>query len=71
MNNSSPQAQLFFQQFTSSSQTAGLLINGVTICETDEQVGGGVPPSNYTGSGMAAIEFDMTTDTNNLCKARH
>jgi hypothetical protein len=32
MNNSSPEAQLFFQNFTSSSQTQGLTINGVTGC---------------------------------------
>jgi hypothetical protein len=72
MNNSSPQAQLFFQQFTSSSQIPmGLTINGVTGCVGSEGVYGGTPPSNYSSNGMAAVEFDMVTDTGNKCVSHH
>jgi hypothetical protein len=74
MNNSSPQAQLFFQNFTSSSQIEGLTINAVTGCNGDEGVTDGTPPQNYVNAGYTtgrlAIEFDMTADTNNLCKSR-
>ena len=73
MNNSSPQAQLFFQNFTSSSQIEGLTINAVTSCNGDEGVAGSnaVPPSNYSGmTGMQAIEFDMLSTTNG-CVAHH
>lgn len=78
MNNSSPQAQLFFQQFTNSSQYWGLVINGVVGCQpTDESVGGGTPPLNYqmlgygTNDGQGAIEYDMTQDPINLCTSHH
>jgi hypothetical protein len=71
MNNSSTEAQLFFQNFTSSSQTKGLTINGVTGCLGTEGVSQGTPPSNYSGNGKAAIESDMLTDPLNKCTAHH
>ncbi len=76
MNNSSPEAELFFQQFTSSSQIPkGLTINGVGSCAGSEQVGEGTPPSNYVtlgyATGGAAIEYDMTADSANLCTSHH
>jgi hypothetical protein len=79
MNNSSPQAQLFFQQFTNSSQIPyGLIINGVVGCQpTDESVAGGTPPQNYQNlgygmnDGQGAIEYDMTQDPVNLCTSHH
>jgi hypothetical protein len=77
MNNSSPQSQLFFQNFTSSSQSEGLLINAITSCDGTEGVAGtdAVPPGNYVTlgytTGMPAIEYDMTADPANLCKAHH
>lgn len=72
MNNSSPQAQLFFQQFTSSSQIPkGLTINGVSGCPKAEEVGGGTPPSNYGVTyGWQAIEADMK-DSVNGCVVNH
>jgi len=76
MNNSSPEAQLFFQQFTSPSQMPfGLLINGVSSCGNDEDITGGTPPQNYVGlgytTGQAAVEYDMTADPANLCTSHH
>lgn len=78
MNNSSPQAQLFFQQFTSSTQYWGLIINGVAGCQPkDESVAGGTPPLNYQqlgygmNDGQGAIEYDMTQDPVNLCTSHH
>jgi hypothetical protein len=71
MNNSSPEAQLFFQQFTNSSQYQGLTINGVSGCLNDEQVGGGTPPSSYHVTyGWQAIESDMK-DSVNGCVVHH
>lgn len=75
MNNSSPEAQLFFQNFTSSSQSRGLLINAITSCVGTEGVAetGSVPPGNYVtlgyGTGMSAIEYDMALDTVNRCQS--
>ena len=75
MNNSSPEAQLFFGQFTNSSQYNGLTINGIPDCESSEQVGPGTPPDNYQdlgyNTGMAAIEYDMVTDPVNACVAHN
>lgn len=76
MNNSSPEGELFFQNFTSSSQTAGLLINAVTACVGTEGVAedGATPPGNYKApynTGRTAIEYDMLDDTNHLCKPYH
>jgi hypothetical protein len=77
MNNSSPQAQLFFQNFTSQSQISGLTINAITSCNGTEGVSGpyATPPGNYVAlgytTGTSAIQYDMTTDQLNLCKARH
>ena len=65
MNNSSSQAQLFFQNFTSSSQTFGLTINGVTGCAGAEGVSNGTPPQG--GNGSDAIILDMTT----TCVSHH
>jgi hypothetical protein len=60
MNNSSSEAQIYFGNFTSSSQIPmGLTINGVTGCVGSEGVYGGTPPSNYSGTGMDAVESDM------------
>jgi hypothetical protein len=65
-NNSSTQGQLFFQNFTSSSQVQGLLINGMSNCGTPEEVGVGTWPSSYTTlngvtiqHGWQAVEADM------------
>ncbi|HVI06848.1 MAG TPA: hypothetical protein VND65_00995 [Candidatus Binatia bacterium] len=75
MNNSSPEAQLFFQQFTSPSQYDSLLINGVGNCASSEEVGPGTPPQNYVNmgytTGQEAIEYDMTTDPANKCTLNH
>jgi len=78
MNNSSPEAQLFFQQFTSPSQIPfGLLINGVGNCGNDEDITNGAPPSNYVYAngvpmnGQEAVEYDMTLDPVNLCTSHH
>ena len=71
MNNSSPEAQLFFAQFTSSSQYQGLTINGVSGCENAEEVSAGTPPSNYHETiGWKAIEDDMRDGTNG-CASHH
>ncbi|MFZ0319215.1 MAG: hypothetical protein WAL56_08820 [Candidatus Sulfotelmatobacter sp.] len=74
MNDSSPEAQLFFQNFTSLSQISGLTINAVTNCDGDEGAAStiAVPPSNYAPlNGQQAVEFDMTQDTSNACFAKH
>ena len=82
MNNSSPEAQLFFSQFTSTSQYQGLTINGVGSCGNAEEVGAGDPPSNYIGLvfnkqgqkvqyGWQAVEYDMTQDPVNSCISHH
>jgi len=79
MNNSSPQAQLFFQNFTGLTQISGLTINAVTNCDGDEGAATtiAIPPSNYVDShhvrmnGLTAVEWDMTTDPANSCFARH
>lgn len=80
MNNSSPEAQLFFQQFANSSQYEGLTINGVINCGNSEEVGPGTPPSNYTkikfegqyiSLGWQAIEYDMVQDPINSCFSHH
>jgi hypothetical protein len=79
MNNSSPQAQLFFQNFTSLAQISGLTINAVTNCDGDEGAATtmAVPPSNYKNpdgsqmNGLTAVEWDMTTDSANSCFLRH
>jgi hypothetical protein len=73
MNNSSPQAQLFFQNFTSTSQTSGLTINAVTACNGDEGVTDGTPPTNYYDAGYTtgrlAIQFDMVNEPTNRCQS--
>jgi hypothetical protein len=84
MNNSSPEAQLFFSQFTSTSQYQGLTINGVGSCGNAEEAGAGVPPSFYIGkmynpnnpkqlvtNGWEAIEYDMVVDPQNKCVSHH
>lgn len=84
MNNSSPEAQLFFSQFTSTSQYQGLTINGVGNCGNAEEAGAGDPPSNYIGlqynpnnpmqtvqSGWQAVEYDMIVDSQNKCVSHH
>ncbi len=55
MNNSSSQSQLFWQNFTSTSQlfNGGLLINGVNACNGDEDVSNAHPPQ------WPAIEAEM------------
>jgi hypothetical protein len=53
MNNSSTQAELFFQNFTSASQANSLLINGVTACNGVEDVTNAVPKQ------LGLIEQDM------------
>jgi hypothetical protein len=75
MNDSSPEAQLFFQNFTSSSQTHGLLINAVTNCDGDEGAAStiAVPPSNYVDShgnplnGLTAVQSEMTSAGAGAC----
>lgn len=82
MNNSSPEAQLFFENFTLTSQFQGLTINGVSMCGNSEMVGPGVPPSFYIGKvydlngdtvsvGWQAVEYDMTQDLQNSCFSHH
>jgi hypothetical protein len=56
MNNSSTQAELFFQNFTSATQLFqpnGLSINGVTACNGVEDVTNAVPKQ------LGLIESDM------------
>jgi hypothetical protein len=48
MNNSSSQAELFFQNFTSTSQFKGLQVNAVTGCEGAEDVSHAHPPQLTT-----------------------
>jgi hypothetical protein len=77
MNNSSPQAQLFFSQFNSSSLYEGLTINAATNCDGDEGVASlySVPPSSYIALGYtygtSAIIYDMTEDPVNACMSHH
>jgi len=74
MNDSSPEAQLFFHSFTSLSQISGLTVNAVTNCDGDEGAANiiAVPPSNYSPlNGLQAVEFDMAQDPTNACFARH
>jgi hypothetical protein len=71
MNESSPEGQLFVQNFTSLSQLKGLTINGVSACPGPELVGSGTPPSNYdTTEAWLAIEHDMIDSTNG-CVSHH
>jgi hypothetical protein len=71
MNDSSPEAQLFFQNFTTSTQIPkGLSINAVVGCVGTEGVYGGTPPSNFSGNGKAAIEADMENATTG-CVSNH
>ncbi len=65
MNDSSSEAQLFFQNFTSPSQTFGLQINGVSHCAGPEGVSEGIAPQGETGRN--AIEADMIAS----CVAHH
>lgn len=68
-NNSAPQGQLFFQNFTSASDTAILSVNGVNNCLSNEYVESG--SLTYAGTAYGppnplpayeAIIKDMTTD---------
>jgi hypothetical protein len=69
MNNSSPEVQLFFQNFK----------NSVSSCSTDEEITGSysTPSGNYVtlgyraGNVVGAIEYDMTVDPSNMCVAHH
>jgi hypothetical protein len=70
-NNSAPEGQLFYQQFTSQSQAGGLLsVNAVTGClNNPEDVDDGTVTA--TGQkGMTAIILDMTTAPT-ACVKRH
>ncbi len=71
-NNSSPQGQLFYQQFTSQSQAGNsLTVNAVTNCPSVEGALSGTPPA-YTGQtvGYKAVLNDMTLGTG-ACVKRH
>jgi hypothetical protein len=71
MNESSPEGQMLVQNFTSSSQLKGLIVNGVSNCANSEFVGGGTPPSNYgVQYGWQAIEKDMEDSTKG-CVSHH
>jgi hypothetical protein len=71
MNESSPEGQTLVQNFTSSSQLKGLIVNGVSNCANSEFVGGGTPPSNYgVQYGWQAIEMDMEDSTKG-CVSHH
>ncbi len=55
----------FYQQFSSSAgPTGGFKLTGVRQCVQEEGVSQGIDPDspNGTGSAMASIEADMTTN---------
>lgn len=61
MNNSSGQSQLLMQNFMSTSQYFGLLINGVTACNGDEDVTNAHPPQ----------QTNIETDMESKCVSHH
>jgi hypothetical protein len=69
-NNSAPEGELFYQQFTAQSQAGGILsVNAVADCPGPENVDAGTVYS--TGqNGFAAIVADMTTGAA-ACTKRH
>lgn len=76
-DNVGAQGELFYLQFTSSSQAANsLTVNALTSCPSAENIESGVPPT-YTGqsTGQAAIIQDMSSQGflggSGVCKARH
>lgn len=71
MNNSSGQAEQFYQQITDSSQIQSYQLNDVQSCPGAENVSQGTPPqSGFTNNGMGAIEGDMvgTVNAGNQCQ---
>jgi hypothetical protein len=82
LNNSAPEGEIFFQQFTSSSQAGGWLqINGNTLCQDTEGVGDGTPPPSWVTllqsyglqpTGSNAIGFEMSDSRYaNRCQKLH
>jgi hypothetical protein len=53
-NNAPSEAQLFFQQFSSTSQSAGLSVNGVVGCPTFEQIEGTGTTVSINGTSYSA-----------------
>jgi hypothetical protein len=68
-NNSGSQGELFFQQFTGTSQFNWLEVDGMTNCKDTEGVTYGTPPPSWatllngygiSPTGANAITFEMT-----------
>jgi hypothetical protein len=70
-NNSAPEGQLFYEQFTNQSQAGGFLsVNAITGCPNNpENVDAGFVAGTQE-TGMAAIENDMITAPTS-CAPRH
>jgi hypothetical protein len=62
-NNAGAQGQLYYANFTMSSQVASLSVYGVSSCQTspEDVEGGTVTVNGQNLSGLAAIEQDMTS----------
>jgi hypothetical protein len=69
LNNSASEGEIFFQQFTSTTQYNWLKVDGVSTCKDTEGVGDGTPPPSWVtllqGYGIAAtgsnaIGFEMS-----------
>jgi hypothetical protein len=63
LNNSASQGELFYLNFTSSSQLGGFYtIDAVTGCSGDEGVGDGSPQGSFSGfaNGTDAIQYDLS-----------
>jgi hypothetical protein len=70
-NNSAPQGQIFYQQFTSQSQAGNSLsVNAITGCPNTEGVDNGTVAATGQQPASGAILADMTTGAA-ACKARH
>jgi len=69
LNNSASEGEIFFQQFTSTTQYNWLEVDGVSTCKDTEGVGDGTPPPSWVtllqgygiqATGSNAIGFEMS-----------
>ena len=72
-NNSGAQGEIFYKQFTSTSQlldkTGQYAVNAVTGCPSAEDVNDGTPPSGtMQTTGFAAVWYDMAMNANSCTR---
>jgi hypothetical protein len=70
VNNAAPEGQLYWAEFTQSSQIKALTVNAIIDCpNTEDVIGSGATIADGSESGFNAILNDMTT-LPNRCQAR-